>query len=63
MFPVVGVTPGLIGMVQATEVLKYLLKNGELLTNRLFIWDGMQAHAEEICMERDPALHCVRFLV
>jgi len=56
VFPVVGVTPGLIGMVQATEVLKYLLKNGELLTNRLFIWDGMQAHAEEICMERDP--HC-----
>lgn len=56
VFPVVGVTPGLIGMVQATEVLKYLLKNGDLLTNRLFIWDGMQAHAEEICMERDP--HC-----
>ena len=54
VFPVVGVTPGLIGMVQATEVLKYLLKNGELLTNRLFIWDGMQAHAEEIRMERDP---------
>jgi adenylyltransferase/sulfurtransferase len=54
VFPVVGVTPGLIGMVQATEVLKYLLKNGELLTNRLFIWDGMQAHAEEICMERNP---------
>jgi len=52
--PVVGVTAGLIGMVQATEVLKYLLKNGELLTNRLFIWDGLQAHAEEICMERNP---------
>jgi len=54
VFPVVGVTPGIIGMVQATEVLKYLLESGELLTNRLFIWDGMQAHAEEICMERDP---------
>ena len=54
VFPVIGVTPGLIGIVQATEVLKYLLKNGELLTNRLFIWDGKQAHAEEICMVRDP---------
>ena len=54
VFPVIGVTPGLIGMVQATEVLKYLLKSGELLTNRLFIWDGIQAHAEEIRMERDP---------
>jgi molybdopterin/thiamine biosynthesis adenylyltransferase len=54
VLPVVGVTPGIIGMVQATEVLKYLLKSGELLTNRLFIWDGMQAHAEELSMERNP---------
>ncbi len=54
VFPVVGVTPGIIGMVQATEVLKYLLNSGDLLTNRLFIWDGMKARAEEICMERDP---------
>lgn len=54
VFPVVGVTPGLIGMIQATEVLKYLLKNGELLTDRLFIWDGIQARAEEILTERNP---------
>jgi len=53
VFPVVGVTPGFIGMIQATEVLKYLLDSGELLTNRLFIWDGMQAHAEEIALERN----------
>ncbi|MCX6689566.1 MAG: HesA/MoeB/ThiF family protein [Methanoregula sp.] len=56
VFPVVGVTPGFIGMVQATEVLKYLLGSGELLANRLFIWDGLQAHAEEIALERNP--HC-----
>jgi adenylyltransferase/sulfurtransferase len=56
VFPVVGVTPGLIAMVQVTEVLKYLLGSGELLTNRLFIWDGMQAHADEIALERNP--HC-----
>lgn len=54
VFPVVGVTPGFIGMVQATEVLKYLLGSGELLTNRLFIWDGMQAHVEEIAVARNP---------
>ncbi|MGA2914268.1 MAG: HesA/MoeB/ThiF family protein [Methanoregula sp.] len=54
VFPVVGVTPGLIGMVQATEVLKYLLGSGELLANRLFVWDGMQSHAEEISVERNP---------
>jgi adenylyltransferase/sulfurtransferase len=55
IFPVVGVTPGIIGTVQANEVLKYLLGIGEMLTGRLFIWDGMQAHAEEICVERNPA--------
>lgn len=55
VFPVVGVTPGLIGMVQATEVLKYLIRDGRLLTNRLFIWDGLESHAEEIAVERNPA--------
>lgn len=55
VFPVVGVTPGIIGMVQANEVLKYLLGCGDLLTGRLFIWDGILAHAEEICVERNPA--------
>jgi molybdopterin-synthase adenylyltransferase len=53
-FPVVGATAGFIGTVQANEVIKFLLGSGELLTGRLFIWDGMQAHAEEICVERNP---------
>jgi molybdopterin/thiamine biosynthesis adenylyltransferase len=55
VFPVIGVTPGFIGMVQATEVLKYLLGTGDLLANRLFLWDGLEAHAEEIVVERNPA--------
>ena len=56
VFPVVGVTPGLIGMVQATEVLKFLLGEGDLLANRLLLWDGMLAQASEIRVERNP--HC-----
>jgi molybdopterin-synthase adenylyltransferase len=55
VFPVVGVTPGVIGSVQATEVLKYFLQTGDLLANRLFIWDGLQAHAEELCVEKNPS--------
>jgi molybdopterin/thiamine biosynthesis adenylyltransferase len=55
VFPVVGVTPGIIGTIQANEVIKYLLGSGELLMGRLFIWDGIQARAEEICVERNPA--------
>jgi molybdopterin/thiamine biosynthesis adenylyltransferase len=55
VFPVVGVTPGVIGTVQATEVIKYFLGSGDLLTNRLFIWDGMAGRAEEIYAERIPS--------
>lgn len=54
VFPVVGVTPGVIGTIQATEVLKYLLKSGDLLTNRILVWDGMAGRAEEISAERIP---------
>jgi molybdopterin/thiamine biosynthesis adenylyltransferase len=54
VFPVVGVTPGLIGMIQATEVIKYLVHDGRLLSGRLFLWDGFESHAEEITVERNP---------
>jgi len=55
VFPVVGATAGVIGTVQATEVIKYLLHSGDLLTNRLFIWDGLAGRAEEIYAERIPS--------
>jgi molybdopterin/thiamine biosynthesis adenylyltransferase len=54
VFPVVGATPGVIGTVQATEVIKYFLKSGDLLTGRLFIWDGLAGRADEIAAERVP---------
>ena len=53
VFPVVGATPGVIGTIQATEVIKYLLGTGDLLTNRLLLWDGMSMHPEEISVERN----------
>ena len=55
VFPVVGATPGVIGTVQATEVIKFLLGSGDLLTNRIFVWDGMAGRAEEIYAERIPS--------
>jgi adenylyltransferase/sulfurtransferase len=54
-FPVIGATAGIIGTIQSNEVIKYLTGTGDLLTNRLFIWDGMQSHAEEIRIERNPS--------
>lgn len=54
--PVVGVTPGIIGLIQATEALKYITGTGELLSGKLLIWDGLAPSLETIEVARDP--HC-----
>jgi adenylyltransferase/sulfurtransferase len=54
VIPVIGATAGVIGSVQANEVLKYLLGMGELLTNRLLLWDGMRSEIDTIAVERNP---------
>ncbi|WP_406658022.1 HesA/MoeB/ThiF family protein [Methanolobus sp. ZRKC2] len=46
VFPIVGVTAGIIAMVQANEVIKYLVGTGEMLTGRLLIWNGLSAEME-----------------
>jgi len=52
--PVVGVTPGIIGCIQATEVLKYVLGIGSLLENRLLMWDGLNGEMDELPLEKNP---------
>jgi adenylyltransferase/sulfurtransferase len=57
--PVAGVTPAVIGALQATEVLKYILGIGRLLTGRLLIYDGLNLHFTEFDVQRDPECpHC-----
>lgn len=51
--PVVGVTPGVIGCIQATEVIKYILGIGGLLENRLLMWDGLKAEMDEVPLEKN----------
>lgn len=53
-FPVLGVTPGLIGIIQATEAIKYIVGMGELLKNRLLIYDGMDLTFKEFKIKRNP---------
>lgn len=52
--PVVGVTPGVVGCIQATEVIKYILGIGGLLENRLLMWDGLNAVMDEVPLEKNP---------
>jgi molybdopterin/thiamine biosynthesis adenylyltransferase len=50
-----GAVPGVIGAIQATEALKYLLDVGELLTNRLLTYDALKLRFREIAVSRNPA--------
>ena len=60
-FPVIGVTPAVIGCIQATEVIKYLVGIGKLLTNRLLIYDGLKATFSEFTVNKNPNCdHCGR---
>jgi molybdopterin/thiamine biosynthesis adenylyltransferase len=58
-FPVIGVTPALIGIIQATEVIKYLLGIGNLLTNRLLLYNGLKVTFSEFTVNKNPNCdHC-----
>jgi len=55
-FPVIGVTPAVIGCIQATEVIKYIVGIGELLTNKLLNYDALNMEFTEFRVKKDP--HC-----
>ncbi len=55
-FPVIGVAPAVIGCLQATEVIKYVTGIGELLTDQLLIYDGLNLDFTKLEVKRDP--HC-----
>ncbi|KLK87484.1 adenylyltransferase [Methanoculleus sediminis] len=52
LIPVVGTTPGIIGLVQANEAIKYITGTGDLLTDRLLVWDGRAATTAILPVER-----------
>ncbi len=51
---VLGVLPGLIGMIQATEALKLLLGIGEPLIGRVLRVDALSMRFHEVRLTRDP---------
>lgn len=57
--PVIGVTPGVIGTIQATEVIKFLLGRKDLLTDRMLHYDGLAMAFDEFNVRRNPDCdHC-----
>jgi adenylyltransferase/sulfurtransferase len=52
---VLGVLPGIVGTIQATEALKLLLGIGESLVGRLLLVDALSSRFRTVRLERDPA--------
>jgi adenylyltransferase/sulfurtransferase len=52
---VLGVLPGIIGCIQATEILKLALGKGSSLVGRLLLFDALDMKFRELKLRRDPA--------
>jgi molybdopterin/thiamine biosynthesis adenylyltransferase/rhodanese-related sulfurtransferase/molybdopterin converting factor small subunit len=52
---VLGVLPGIIGCLQANEVLKLILGVGEPLIGRLLLFDALKMRFRELKLRKDPA--------
>jgi len=51
---VLGVLPGIVGVIQATEAIKLLLGLGEPLIGRLLTYDALGMRFREVRLRRDP---------
>jgi sulfur-carrier protein adenylyltransferase/sulfurtransferase len=51
---VLGVLPGTMGLLQATEVIKLVAQTGEPLIGRLLLYDALAATTTELKVRRDP---------
>lgn len=52
---VLGVLPGVIALIQATETIKVLTGIGEPLIGRLLLYDALAMRFEEFRLDKDPA--------
>jgi adenylyltransferase/sulfurtransferase len=51
---VLGVLPGIIGVIQATEALKLIVGIGEPLIGRFLIYDALRMRFRELKLRKDP---------
>jgi len=57
--PVIGVSPGVIGLLQATEAIKHLTGLGRPLQGVLLLFDGLEMSFTRLEIRRDPGCpHC-----
>jgi adenylyltransferase/sulfurtransferase len=54
---VLGVLPGIIGSIQASEVIKLIIGKGELLIGRLLMLDALEMKFKELRFEKNADCH------
>ncbi len=52
---VLGILPGIIGLIQATEAIKLIIGKGDLLIGRLLLFDALKMKFRELKLRRNPA--------
>jgi len=52
---VLGILPGVIGVIQATETVKLILGKGEPLIGRLLLYDALKMSFRELKLRKDPS--------
>jgi molybdopterin-synthase adenylyltransferase len=62
IFPVLGVTPAIVGSWQALEALKYLTGVGRNLKGRLLVWDGDDMELKTLPIRPDPQCRACAWL-
>ncbi len=60
---VIGVLPGIIGSLQANEVIKVITGVGELLSGRLFLFDALSFETRTVKLMKDPAQKPIEKLI
>ncbi len=51
--PVLGIAPGIIGLMQANEAVKYLTGTGTVAAGQLHLWDGERTVLESFTVKKD----------
>ena len=51
---VLGILPGIIGVIQATEAIKLAMGRGEPLIGRLMLFNAMEMRFREVTLQKDP---------
>ena len=51
---VLGVLPGIVGSIQASETIKLIIGRGESLSGRLLLFDALEMQFRELRLHRDP---------